>query len=126
MPAIKVRATKNGWYGGRFIGKGREFFLTDQKDALGKIKLRKGDNKPLTAEAAFADAEASEWGWMVRVQSKQEELVRAQAQSDLLNQAVIQTAFSDHANLDQTGQNQLPARGMNFDAGAGGQPAEAI
>lgn len=62
MPAIKVRATAMGHYGGHLIPPGKVFFLVDIKDKNGKI-LHK-------AEDALALEGKVLGGWMERVTSK--------------------------------------------------------
>ena len=59
MPAIKVRATAVGQYGGNLIPVGKVFFLVDIKNAAGKIIHK--------AEDALAEEGVVFGGWMERV-----------------------------------------------------------
>jgi hypothetical protein len=60
MPAIKVQATKEGWYGGRYRVKDEVFHLVDEKNALTGEIVQK-------AEHSFAEAGRIKGGWMKRV-----------------------------------------------------------
>ena len=70
MPAVKVQATKEGWYGGQYRKVGDVFFVVDEKDALtGEIlhfaedQMDKAGN--LLKRGALADKGPGRW--MTRV-----------------------------------------------------------
>lgn len=70
MPAVKVQATKEGWYGGQYRNKGDVFFVVDEKDALtGEIlhyaEEQKDGKGNITHRGAIADKGPGRW--MVRV-----------------------------------------------------------
>jgi len=82
MPAIKVKATQAGWYGGEYRRPGSEFVLVDLKNSDGTVKTDQ-NGIALTAETFFADHKLR-GGWMKKVEDQNKAALRAaQAREDL-------------------------------------------